>query len=63
MQKQIPEAPAALAVTIPDAARALSLGRSSVYKMIASGDLRVVRVGRRTLVPMTALRALVDPSA
>lgn len=63
MQKQATNAPEALALSIPDAAAALGVGRSTVYKTIAAGNLKVVRIGRRTLVPVAALRALVDTGA
>lgn len=44
----------------PDAARALGVGRTTVFKLIASGELRSVRLGRRRLVPTEALRELVE---
>jgi len=48
-----------LAVTIPQVARCLSVGRSTVYKLINSGELPVIKIGKRTLVPMAALHSLV----
>lgn len=63
MQKQSSNAPEALALSIPDAAAALGIGRSTIYKSISAGNLRVVRIGRRTLIPVSALRALIDPGA
>jgi excisionase family DNA binding protein len=45
-----------LRVSVPEAARLLSIGRSQVYKRIASGALAAVRDGDRTLVPMAELR-------
>ena len=38
-----------------DVQRALGLGRSKVYELIASGDLPVVRIGRSVRVPSKAL--------
>lgn len=46
-------------VSIADAAKALSLGRSKVYELIASGDLVIVKVGRRSLVTVDSIRSLV----
>ena len=46
--------------TVLDAARALALGRTKVYELIASGELESVRVGRRRLVPAHAIADLVD---
>ena len=35
--------------------RALGLGRSKIYELIASGELPVVRIGRSVRVPSKAL--------
>lgn len=51
---------AALLVTMPQAAEALSVGRTTVYELVRAGRLATVRVGRRRLVPVAALVALVD---
>lgn len=37
----------------------LGLGRSKVYELIASGELRSVKVGRRRLVSDTAINEFV----
>lgn len=34
----------------PDAARALGIGRSKAFELVASGELPSVRIGRRRLV-------------
>lgn len=44
----------------PDAARILGLGRNSIYKGAASGEIPVVRVGKRLLVPRVALQRLLE---
>lgn len=54
--------PAKLAYSIKEACQVSSLGRSTLYTHIATGRLRVVRVGGRTLIPADALRALVGGS-
>lgn len=43
-------------LTVEEAARALSLGRSKTYALLASGALPVVRIGRSVRVPAAALR-------
>lgn len=45
-----------LLVDVIEAARRLSVGRSQVYELLASGQLPRVKIGRRTLVPVQALR-------
>jgi excisionase family DNA binding protein len=35
---------------IPDAQAQLGIGRSTVYELIAKGDLQTVKIGSRTLI-------------
>ncbi len=44
-----------LSVSVEEAARLLGLGRSNLFKLIESGELRSVKVGSRRLVPRRAL--------
>ena len=48
-----------ITVSVNDAAKALSLGRSKIYELICSGDLKIVKIGRRTLVTVASIRNLV----
>lgn len=45
-----------LLVRVEEAARLLSLGRSTVYEMIASGELRAVKCGAARRIPVAALQ-------
>lgn len=49
-----------LAYTINEAAAAVGLGRTTIYRLIAEGKLSTVKVGHRTLIPTASLRALID---
>ena len=51
--------PEELLLRIPDAARALGIGRTTLYKLIDDGDLRVVRIGRAVRVSPAELHAFV----
>ena len=44
-----------LLLTIREAARALEIGRSTAYELIAAGELEVVHIGRSSRVPIDAL--------
>jgi excisionase family DNA binding protein len=44
--------------TVEEAAHELGIGRSSCYAACRSGEIPVLRVGRRLLIPRTALDAL-----
>ena len=48
-----------LAISINEAARALSLGRTSIYAMIADGRLETFKLGRRRLVKAESVRRLI----
>jgi excisionase family DNA binding protein len=55
--------PALVLVTVQEAARMLSLSRSTVYELIASGALPSVRVGDRMIrVPVAAIRRMAQPA-
>lgn len=47
-----------LAYSINDTAQALSLGRTSIYAMIADGRLEAFKLGRRTLIKAESIRKL-----
>ena len=46
-------------VSINDAAKALGLGRTSIYAMLADGRLEAFKLGRRRLVKVDSIRRLV----
>ncbi len=54
---------APLLLTIPQTCKALSLGRTTTYSLIAAGKLEVVRIGRRTLVKFSSVEALAESGA
>jgi len=47
-----------LAISINAAAKALSIGRSSLYGLIKAGQLNVIKIGTRTLVTTASLTRL-----
>lgn len=48
-----------IAVSINDTAKALGLGRTSIYAMIADGRLEAFKLGRRRLVKAESIRRLI----
>ncbi len=48
-----------LTVRVNDAAAMLSLSRTSLYALAKSGQLRLVRIAGRSLVPMEDIKRLV----
>ncbi|MBV4544683.1 helix-turn-helix domain-containing protein [Pseudomonas triticicola] len=52
-----------LSVSVEDAARIVGYSRSGVYELIASGDLKAFKLGRRRLILMTELKAWVERAA
>ena len=47
------------AYSINETARALSLGRTSIYAMIADGRLESFKLGRRSLIKAESIKRLV----
>jgi excisionase family DNA binding protein len=47
-----------LLLSIIDAGRTLSVGRSKIYGLISEGQLETVTIGRRRLVRAESVRAL-----
>jgi excisionase family DNA binding protein len=45
-----------LAIPVAEVAKRLNVSRGSVYESIRNGQLQVLRIGRRTLVPVQELR-------
>jgi excisionase family DNA binding protein len=49
-----------IATSINDTAKALSLGRTSIYALIRAGRLETLKLGRRTLVKTESIRRLLE---
>jgi excisionase family DNA binding protein len=47
-----------MTMTVEQAAEALGVSRGSAYEAVRTGQLPTVRLGRRVLVPIEGLRAL-----
>ncbi len=60
MQETTPEPVQPLLLTISQAAKMLSLGRTKVYELIATEGLPVVRFGRAVRVSSVSLRRWVE---
>ncbi len=45
-----------ISVRIPDASRMTGLGRSTIYELIASGDIEAAKVGRATVIMVDSIR-------
>ena len=52
-----------LAISINDTAKALGIGRSSVYTWLKSGRLDAIKIGRRTLLTTESIKRLAQSRA
>lgn len=58
------EQPERLTYTIEEAARLLGISRGSAYEAVRRGELPVLKIGKRLLVPRAVLeRILTDPQS
>lgn len=48
-----------LTVSVTEAASMLGISRALAYELVARGEVQSVRLGRRVVVPVVALRAMV----
>lgn len=46
--------------SVTDAAKALGVGRTKLYEMIATGELRSMQIGTRRLVKVASIRSLIE---
>ncbi|OYQ23904.1 hypothetical protein CHU93_16780 [Sandarakinorhabdus cyanobacteriorum] len=59
--RQVPDrAITPLAYSVAEAVAALGLSRSQIFKLMRSGKLQRTKVGRRTLISVASLMALID---
>jgi excisionase family DNA binding protein len=50
-----------IAISVNSAAKALGLGRSSIYVLLKSGQLDAIKAGRRTLLTTASIRKFAQP--
>jgi excisionase family DNA binding protein len=49
-----------LALTIPNACRAIGVGKTWIYEQAKAGNLKLVHLGGRTVIPMAELKRLME---
>ena len=54
------DAIAPLLLTVPEAARVLAIGRTTLYELISSGAIEAVHIGRAIRIPVASARAFVE---
>ncbi len=52
-----------LSVSVEEAARLTGYSRSGIYEVMASGDLKAFKLGRRRLILMKELKAWIERTA
>ena len=50
----------AITVTVAIARQLTGLGNTKIFELLASGQLKRVKVGRRTLITTESIRALIE---
>ena len=59
-EKGLPLAP--LAVTVDQACDLVGVRRTKLYELVRTGQLRLVKIGRRSVIPFDDLKKLVSPT-
>ena len=49
-----------LAVRVKDACRIIGIGRSKLYELISAGEIKIIKVGAITLIPVANLERFLD---
>lgn len=57
---QISSLPDRLAYSVDEACRLIGIGRTSLYGLAKNGELQLLKIAGRTLVPASELRRLTD---
>jgi excisionase family DNA binding protein len=52
-----------MTLTVNETAKRLGIGRNQAYEAIKRGEIPVIRIGRRLLVPETALDRMINADA
>lgn len=52
-----------LAFRIDEVAELAGISRATIYRLIATGKLRTIKIGRRRLIPAAALHSLTEKGA
>lgn len=52
-----------LGLTVPEAVERSRIGRDELYRAIKAGELKVVRIGRRIVVPVESLKRWLEERA
>ena len=55
-----PQTPEPLLLTVVEAGRLLSVGRTTVYELIQRGELQTVHIGRSVRIPVAAVTDFVE---
>jgi excisionase family DNA binding protein len=50
-------------VSVPEAAKILGVGRNQGYEGVKKGQIPVIRIGKRLLVPLAALERMLQGTA
>jgi excisionase family DNA binding protein len=59
-QPDSPTSPVPLLLTVQQAAEMLGIGRSTIYELLAAGELRSIKLGGSRRIPVSAVREYVE---
>lgn len=49
-----------ISVTTAEACRMIGIGKTTLWRLIGSGELETARIGGRVLIPVSSIRSLIE---
>jgi excisionase family DNA binding protein len=52
-----------IAISVEEARKSLGIGRTKLYELVGQGRLKALKIGRRTLILVASIHALINDAS